>query len=66
MDVGRRLGSFLKRRARAAAEEKKLGYITKYIPQIGIALQDILALKDPQRDAAVAQLKDILERSRTV
>jgi len=66
MDVGRRLGAFLKRRARAAAEEKKLGYITKYIPQIGIALQDILALKDPQRDAAVAQLKEILERSRTV
>jgi DNA topoisomerase-6 subunit B len=66
MDVGRRLGGFLKRRARVAAEEKKLGYITKYIPQIGIALQDILALKDPQRDAAVLQLKDILERSRTV
>nr|MCU0230476.1 hypothetical protein [Acidobacteriota bacterium] len=60
------LGGFLRRRARVAAEEKKLGYINKYIPQIGIALQHILALADPQRDAAVAKLKDILERSRTV
>ncbi|MBP7146929.1 MAG: DNA topoisomerase VI subunit B [Acidobacteria bacterium] len=64
MDVGRKLGVFLNRRARLAAEEKKQAFIGKYIPQIGIALQQILALPDSQRDRAVAQLKDILERSR--
>lgn len=65
MEVGRKLGGFLKRRARIAAEEKKLSFIGKYIPQIGIALQDILGLKDKDRDEAVTSLRGILERSRS-
>ncbi len=65
MEVGRRLGQHLSRRARIAAEEKKKSYITKYLPQIGVALQDILGLSDRKRDETVARLKDILERSRT-
>ncbi len=65
MDVGRKLGMFLRKRQRSADEEKKKSYITKYIPQIGIALQDILKLTDPQRDKTVEDLKGILERSRT-
>ncbi|UCF68599.1 MAG: DNA topoisomerase VI subunit B, partial [Acidobacteriota bacterium] len=64
MEVGRKLGGFLRRRARVAAEEKKKSYISRYIPQIGIALQDILALQDRQRDRVVDKLKDVLERSR--
>jgi DNA topoisomerase-6 subunit B len=64
MEVGRKLGQYLKRRARVAAEEKKRSYITKYIPQIGLALQEILTLSDDQRDETVDRLKDILEKSR--
>ncbi len=64
MEVGRQLGRFLSRRAREADELKKKSYITKYLPQIGIALQEILALSDRQRDEDVALLKDILEKSR--
>jgi DNA topoisomerase-6 subunit B len=64
MEVGRKLGQYLKRRARVAAEQKKRSYITKYIPQIGLALQEILTLSDGQRDETVDQLKDILEKSR--
>lgn len=65
MDVGRKLGIYLRRRQRTADEEKKKSYITKYIPQIGIALQEILALSDAQRDKTVGELKEILERSRS-
>ena len=63
-DVGRKLGAHIRRRKREAAETKKLAYIQKYIPQIGIALQDILALTDKQRDKTVTVLTDTLERSR--
>lgn len=66
MEVGRTLGRFLSRRAREADEAKKKSYITKYLPQIGVALQEILALSDPQRDDAIVKLKDILERSRKI
>jgi DNA topoisomerase-6 subunit B len=66
MDVGRKLGSYLRKRQRSADEEKKKSYITKYIPQIGLALQQILALNDRQRDQTVEELKGILERSRGV
>lgn len=66
MEVGRQLGRFLSKRARLAAEEKKRSYITKYLPQIGVALQDILGLPDRQRDDAVTKLRTILEHSRSV
>ncbi|HYC76014.1 MAG TPA: DNA topoisomerase VI subunit B [Planctomycetota bacterium] len=64
MECGRKLGIFLNRRKREADELKKRSYIDKYIPQIGIALQDILNLADAKRDEATASLKDVLERSR--
>ena len=63
-EVGRKLGAHIRRRKREAAETKKLAYIQKYIPQIGIALQDILSLTDKQRDKTVDVLTDTLERSR--
>lgn len=63
-EVGRKLSRHVARRARAAAEEKKRSYITRYIPEIGLALQEILDLSDRRRDTAVSKLKDVLERSR--
>jgi DNA topoisomerase-6 subunit B len=63
-EIGRKLGAHVRRRRRQAAETKKLAYIQKYIPQIGIALQDILSLTDRQRDKTVKVLTDTLERSR--
>ena len=50
--------------AQLADEMKKRSYIEKYIPHIGRALQDILALSDRLRDRAVTNLKDVLEKSR--
>ncbi len=63
-ECGRKLGSFLNRRRREADELKKRSYIEKYLPQIGIALRDILELTPPDTDRAVNELKVILEKSR--
>ena len=49
---------------RVQDELKKRSYIEKYLPHIGIALQEILGLSDKQRDATVTNLKDVLEKSR--
>jgi DNA topoisomerase-6 subunit B len=63
-ECGRKLGAFLSRRRREAEESKKRSYIEKYLPQIGIALRDILELDEPATEKAVEELKTILERSR--
>ncbi len=63
-ECGRRLGGFLRHRRRVADEMKKRSYIEKYLPHIGEALGEILALSTAQRGKAVENLKDILERSR--
>jgi DNA topoisomerase-6 subunit B len=63
-ECGRRLGVHIGRRRRAAEEQKKTSYIQKYIPHIGIALQEILGLSDADRERTVATLTDTLEKSR--
>lgn len=64
MEVGRRLGAYVRRRRRLADEQKRRSYIEQYIPHIGDALQQILGLADARRDRIVDDLKAILERSR--
>ena len=63
-DCGRRLSTHIRRRRREADEKKKHSYIQKYIPQVAIALQEILALSDKQRDQTVSSLTQVLEKSR--
>ena len=63
-DVGRKLGLFIRRGLREADAEKKRSYIEKYIPHIGIALQEILGIDDKRKEKVCATLKDTLERSR--
>ena len=64
-EVGRRLGVHISRRRREHEEDLKRSYIQKYIPHIGIALQEILKLSDAERKKTVEILTDVLERSRT-
>jgi len=64
MEVGRRLGIHIRHRRRAADEAKKKGYIDKFIPHIGIALREILALSEKQEGRVVTTLRNTLERSR--
>ena len=63
-DCGRRLSTHIRRRRREADEEKKRSYIQKYIPQVAIALQEILEHSDKQRDKTVESLSRVLEKSR--
>ncbi len=64
MEVGRKLGAHIRHGRRADAEAKKKGYIDKFIPHIGIALKEILALSDKEETKVVSVLRDTLERSR--
>ncbi len=65
-ECGRRLGLHIRKQGRIADAEKKKSYIKTYIPQLVAALQDILKFPDKQRDKAVANLTDILERTRSI
>ncbi len=64
-DCGRKLSAHIRSHRRAVEEEKKLSYIEKYIPHIGIALREILGLAERTEAELVVTLRDILERSRT-
>lgn len=63
-DCGRRLGIHLRRRKRDADEAKKRDYITRYIPHVAAALQEILGFDDAERDRTIETLTGVLERSR--
>ena len=64
MECGRKLGAYIRKGKRLRAEFDKRGYIEKYIPHIGIALQEILDLSNEERDKTVKTLDDVLQRSR--
>ena len=63
-DVGRKLGSYVRKGKRLQREYAKRSYIEKYIPHIGIALQEILDLSDSKRDETVQTLEEVLHKSR--
>ena len=63
-ECGRKLGTYIRKGKRLQREFEKRSYIEKYIPHIGIALQEILDLSDAKRDKTVETLEDVLHRSR--
>lgn len=63
-ECGRRLGTYIRKGKRLKHEYEKRSYIEKYIPHIGIALQEILDLTNQDRDETVAVLEDVLHKSR--
>ena len=63
---GRELAHYLRREMILHKEYDRRVYIEKYLPHIGIALQDILSLSDDERDSAMSKLDDVLHRSRTI
>ncbi|HOX24757.1 MAG TPA: DNA topoisomerase VI subunit B [Candidatus Krumholzibacteria bacterium] len=63
-EAGRQLGRFLRRRQREKDANQKQSYIQKYIPHIGDALQDILALDAADRANVITVLTETLEKSR--
>jgi len=63
-ECGRQLGIHIRKGKRLKREFEKREYIEKYIPHIGIALQEILGLTNKERDTTVETLEDVLHRSR--
>jgi DNA topoisomerase-6 subunit B len=63
-ECGRQLATYIRKGKRLRAEFDKRSYIEKYIPHIGIALQEILDLSNPERDHTVGTLEDVLHKSR--
>lgn len=61
----RRLAYYLSREARLHDEYDRRSYVDTYLPHIGVALQDILALSNDERDATLHKLDDVLHKSRT-
>ena len=61
---GRKLGTYIRKGKRLKREFEKRSYIEKYIPHIGVALQEILDLTDKERDKTVDTLEDVLHKSR--
>lgn len=65
-ECGRKLGMYVRRQRRIKQEMVKRDYIKTYLPPIGEALRDILALKQTQVNRLVGRLKDTLEKSRKI
>ena len=63
-ECGRRVATHIRKRRRETDEAKKRAYIEKYIPQVAIGLQEILGFPESERNKLVADLTDVLERSR--
>ncbi len=55
---------YLRRKKRIQQELDKRRYIETYLPYIGEALRDILALKQKQVDTTITRLKTVLQKSR--
>ena len=64
-ECGRALAQRLQRDKRLHQEYDHRTYIEKFLPHIGVALQEILGIDDLERDDAVRKLDDTLHRSRT-
>lgn len=60
----RRLAHYLQREHNLQNEYERRSYIEKYLPHIGLAVQEILALDDDARDAMVTRLDEALHASR--
>jgi len=65
-ECGRKLGMYVRRQRRIKQEMVKRDYIKTYLPPIGEALRDILALKETQVNRLIGRLKDTLEKSRKI
>jgi DNA topoisomerase-6 subunit B len=60
----RKLAEHLRQEGRLKREYEKRSHIEKYLPHVGIALQEILELSDAQRDQSVARLDEVLHKTR--
>ncbi len=63
-ECGRKLASFVRKKKRIKDEAKKRGFITKYMPHVAEALQELLSITDNQKKDVEDKLGEILEADR--
>ncbi len=63
---GRRLAAHLRHESRLREEFDKRTHIEKYLPHIGLALQQILALTDDERERIIHALDNALQEKRSL
>lgn len=63
---GRRLAAYLHHESRVRDEFDKRTHIEKYLPHVGIALQQILAFSDEERKQLIDRLDDALQEKRKI
>ncbi len=65
-EIGRELGKYIGKKKRLHMELTKVDYISKYLPHVSGALQEILKLDVGEKGRLEQHLKVILEKSRAV
>ena len=65
-ECGRKISAHISHKRRVADALQKINYIQTYIPQIGIALKDILGLNEKEVKRAVTTLTEVLEKKRAI
>jgi DNA topoisomerase-6 subunit B len=63
-ECGRRLAGHLRCETRLKEEYDKRAHIEKYLPHIGLALQEILRFDEVEREEAIERLGKVLEQRR--
>lgn len=61
MEVGRKVGTYVRRTKRLKDLEKKKNYIQQYLPHVGIALEEILGISEAKKKSLMGELKQALE-----
>ena len=65
-EVGRELGKYLGKKKRLKKELGKVDYISKYLPHVSGALQEILKLEETEKARLEEHLSVVLEQTRTI
>ena len=63
---GRRLAAHLHHETRVKEEFDKRTHLEKYLPHIGLALQQILELSDDERERMIVRLDNVLQEKRSM
>ena len=63
-ECGRKLASFVRKKKRIKDEAKKRSFITKYMPHVAEALQELLGISDVEKKDVEDKLGEILQADR--
>lgn len=65
-EAGRKLGVHIRKGKKVASEFQKRSYIEKYLPHVGIGLQEILGISIEEREDVIEALRETMETTRKI